>query len=146
MLEELMKWLARLHEVAPGSAGDRLHLEALEYNDEKKEFLLRCPTENWMCNAHKTLHGGICATIADQAMGSVACCYKRGEGILPAIELNLNYHRPLIPGENVLLRVRPMSVTRTLIHVHAELYRQSQPDKLCITARATYFYKETFVN
>ena len=142
MLEELMKWLARLHEVAPGSAGDRLGLEALEYDDEKKEFLLRCPTEMWMKNAHGTLHGGLCATIADQAMGSVACCYKRGDGILPAIELSLNYHRPLMPGENVLLRVRPVSVTRTLISVQSELYRESQPDKLCTSAKATYFYKE----
>lgn len=142
MLEELMKWLARLHEVAPDSAGDRLGLEALEYDDKKKEFLLRCPTENWMRNAHGTLHGGICATIADQAMGSVACCYKRGEGIIPAIELSLNYHRPLMPGENVLIRVWPMSVTRTLVHVRSELYRESQPEKLCTTAQATYFYKE----
>ena len=142
MLEELMKWLARLHEVAPGSAGDRLGLEALEYDDEKKEFLLRCPTEMWMKNAHGTLHGGLCATIADQAMGSVACCYKRGDGILPAIELSLNYHRPLMPGGNVLLRVRPVSVTRTLISVQSELYRESQPDKLCTSAKATYFYKE----
>ena len=142
MLEELMKWLARLHEVAPGSAGDRLGLEALEYDDKKKEFLLRCPTELWMKNAHGTLHGGLCATIADQAMGSVACCYKRGDGILPAIELSLNYHRPLIPGENVLIRVRPVSATRTLVSVQSELYRESQPDKLCTSAKATYFYKE----
>lgn len=142
MLEELMKWLRRLHEEAPGSVGDRLGLEALEYDDKKKEFLLRCPTKEWMHNAHGTLHGGICATIADQAMGSVACCYKRGEGIIPAIELSLNYHRPLIPGENVLIRVRPMSATRTLIHVTAELCLESQPEKLCTTARATYFYKE----
>ena len=143
MLEELMKWLSRLHQVAPGSAGDRLGLEALEYDGKKNEFLLRCPTEDWMRNAHGTLHGGLCATIADQAMGSVACCYKRGEGILPAIELSLNYHRPLMPGEDVLIRVRPVAVTRTLISVQAELYRETQPEKLCTSARATYFYKET---
>ena len=59
MLEELIKWIDRLHEVAPGSAGDRLGLEPLEYDDRKKEFLLRCPTENWMRNAHGTLHGGL---------------------------------------------------------------------------------------
>lgn len=143
MLEELMKWLARLHEVAPGSVGDRLELEALEYDDKKKEFLLRCPTDLTMRNAHGTLHGGVCATIADQAMGSVACCYKRGEGIIPAIELSLNYHRPLMPGERVLIRVRPVAVTRTLIHMTAELCRESQPEKLCSSARATYFYKES---
>ena len=61
---------------------------------------------------------------------------------MPAIELSLNYHRPLIPGENVLIRVRPVSATRTLVSVQSELYRESQPDKLCTSAKATYFYKE----
>ncbi|MBQ7416069.1 MAG: PaaI family thioesterase [Oscillospiraceae bacterium] len=142
MLEQVRKWLNRLHEVAPGSAGDRLYLEALEYDQSSKEFLLRSRSEDWMRNAHGTLHGGLCATIADQAMGSVACCFKQGEGIIPAIELHLNYHRPLMPGEDVLIRVRPVSVTKTLIHMSAQLYRQSAPEKLCVSASATYFYKE----
>ena len=83
----------------------------------------------------------MCATIADQAMGSVACCYKQGEGSIPAIELHLNYHRPLIPGENVLIRVRMKAATKTLIHMAAELYRENAPEKLCISSSATYFYK-----
>ena len=142
MIEQLQFWLNRLHEVAPDSAGDILGLEVLDYNEQTEEFLMRGRTQAWMRNAHGTLHGGICATMADQAMGSVACCYKRGEGILPAIELSLNYHRPLMPGENVLIRVRPLSVTRTLISTTAELYQESQPEKICTSARATYFYKE----
>lgn len=141
MINELKKWLDRLHQVAPDSAGDILGLQALEYDDTRKEYLLSCQSQLWMRNAHGTLHGGLCATIADQAMGSVACCYKQGEGILPAIELHLNYHRPLIPGKEVLIRVRLVSVTRTLIHTTAELYRMDQPDKVCITANATYFFK-----
>lgn len=141
MINQVKFWLQRLHEVAPGSIGDRLCLEALEYDEQRKEFLLRSKTEKWMCNAHGTLHGGICATIADQAMGSVACCFKQGEGIIPAIELHTNYHRPLIPGDGVLIRVRVVSVTKTLIHMASELYRESAPEKLCITGSATYFYK-----
>lgn len=141
MINEVRRWLARLHEVAPGSIGDQLCLEALEYSEERREFLLRSRSETWMRNAHGTLHGGMCAAIADQAMGSVACCYKQGEGIIPAIELHLNYHRPLIPGENVLLRVRMVAATKRLIHMAAELYRESAPEKLCISGSATYFYK-----
>ena len=141
MIEQVKLWLQRLHEVAPGSIGDRLCLEVLQYDEQRKEFLLRSRSEEWMRNAHGTLHGGICATIADQAMGSVACCFKQGEGIIPAIELHTNYHRPLIPGEGVLIRVRVVSVTKTLIHMSCELYREGAPEKLCITSSATYFYK-----
>lgn len=141
MIEQVKMWLDRLHEVAPGSVGDQLGLEILDYDREKKEYLLRSRSELWMRNAHGTLHGGMCATIADQAMGSVACCFKQGEGIIPAIELHLNYHRPLLPGQGVLIRVRKVAVTRTLIHMAAELYRESEPEKLCISSSATYFYK-----
>lgn len=142
MKKQVEKWLQRLHEVAPGSIGDQLGLEVLDYDEERKEVLMRSPSETWMRNAHGTLHGGMCATIADQAMGSVACCFKRGEGIIPAIELHLNYHRPLIPGEGVLIRVRMVAATKTLIHMASELYRESDPEKLCTSSSATYFYKE----
>ena len=141
MIEKLKQRLEQLHEAAPESAGDLLRLRPLEYDPQRQEILFACKTENWMRNAHGTLHGGMCATVADQAMGTVAYCVKRGEGIAPAIELHVNYHRPLIPGEGVLIRVRVVSVTKTLIHMAAELYRESAPDKLCVSSSATYFCK-----
>lgn len=140
MIEMINARLKQLHAVAPQSIGDLMGLEPLEYDAERKECLMRCKTDSWMRNGHGTLHGGMGAAIADQAMGLLAYIMKQGEGIAPAIELQLNYHRPLIPGEDVLLRVRTVSVTRTLIHMAAELYRASQPEKLCISSHATYFY------
>lgn len=141
MIEQVKLRMKQLHQVAPESIGDLLHLEPLGYDPQRQEYLLHCETQPWMRNAHGTLHGGMCATVADQAMGVLAYCVKPGEGITPAIELHLNYHRPLIPGENVLARVRVLSVTKTLIHTAAELYRESAPDKLCISSNATYYYK-----
>lgn len=140
MIEQVKQRLRQLHEVAPDSIGDRMGLEPLEYDEARQECLMRCKTESWMRNGHGTLHGGMCAAIADQAMGLMAYIFKRGEGIAPAIELQLNYHRPLIPGEDILLRVRVVSVTKSLIHTAAELYRASAPEKLCISSHAAYFY------
>lgn len=142
MIEQVRQRLAQLKEIAPESIGDILRLEPLEYDPQKQEILLRGQTQPWMRNAHGTLHGGICATVADQAMGAVAYCVKPGAGVAPTIDLSLNYHRPLLPGEGVLIRVRVVSITRSLFHLAAELYRESAPDKLCITSTATYFYKE----
>lgn len=141
MMEVLKQRLSQLQTLAPDAMGAVLKLEALEADGEKREFLLRGSTDKWMRNMHGTLHGGICATIADQAMGTAAYCYIPGAGITPTIDLKVNYHRPLIPGENVLIRVRVIAVTKSLIHTAAELYRESQPEKICITAGATYFYK-----
>lgn len=141
MIEKIRQRLSQLHETAPESVGDLLRLQPLEYDEQRQEILFAGKTEAWMRNPQGTLHGGMCATIADQAMGAVAYCVKPGEGIAPAIELHLNYHRPLIPGEGVLILVRVVSVTKSLIHVAAALFRETEPDKLCVSSTATYFYK-----
>ena len=140
MIEKVKKRLEQLEAVAPGSIGTMLGLEPLAYEETTGVYVLRAKPQTWMCNGHGTLHGGICATIADQAMGLVAHSYRPGEGVAPTITLGVEHHRPLIPGENVLIRVRMVSVTRTLLRATAELYRESRPDKLCISAGATFFY------
>lgn len=81
MTEEVKAPLELLHRVAPDSIGDQLRLEVLEC--EGDTCLLRGKTQAWMRNAHGVLHGGMGATVANQAMGAVA--------IRPAREL----HRPL---------------------------------------------------
>lgn len=129
-----------LDELAPGAIGSMLRLEAMRYEEDTGVYVLKARTEPWMRNTNGTLHGGLCATIADQAMGTVAYGYRPGDGIAPTITMQTEYHRPLIPGEDVICRVRMVSVTRTLLRAAAELYRESAPQKLCISASATFFY------
>ena len=102
---------------------------------------MRCQTQHWMRNIAGTLHGGMCATLVDQAMGCVAFCAKPGEGIAPTVEMNVTYHRPLIPGEDALIRVRLESAGKHLIHLASEVYCANEPDKLCLASTAVYFYK-----
>ena len=109
--------------------------------EEGQYFLLRCRTFDWMRNGPGTLHGGMCATVVDQAMGFVAYCIKPGEGIAPTVQMQVEYHRPLLPGETVLVEVRVVSATRSLMHLSAAAYSQEHPDKLSLTSSATYFYK-----
>ena len=138
---ELRLRLTQLHSMAPGSIGDQMELELVDCQPEAGVYNMRCKTQNWMRNIAGTLHGGMCATLVDQAMGCVAFCAKPGEGIAPTVEMNVTYHRPLIPGEDVLIRVELTSVSRHLIHLRSQAFRCSQPDKVCIAATAVYFYK-----
>lgn len=140
--EALLKRLEELHTLAPGSIGDQMQLELIDCDPDAGIYRMRCATQYWMRNIAGTLHGGMCATLADQAMGCVAYCAKPGEGIAPTVEMNVSYHRPLIPGEDVLIHVYLMSVTRNLMHLRSELYVASQPDKLCLSTTGVYFYKE----
>lgn len=130
-----------LHKKAPGSIGDSMEFQVLEENRERGEYLLRCKTESWMRNALGTLHGGCGATVVDQAIGFVAYSYMTGPGTAPTIQMNLNYHHPLIPGEEVVIRVRVMSISRTLICMAFEASQAENPEKICISGSGTSYLR-----
>lgn len=139
--ERLRARLNTIHQLAPGSIGAQMSYTLLSCDEAAGECSFVCRTFDWMRNISGTLHGGICATVADQAMGFVAYCVKREEGTAPTVELQVSYHRPLTPGEDVLVLVKIVSVTRSLIRLRAECRQMGRPEKLCLTAAATYFNK-----
>ena len=143
-MEQLLhQRMRKIQTAAPGSVGDMLQLKLVSCDEERNEYTFRSRTDHWMRNIAGTLHGGMCATIMDQTMGLVAYCCKPGEGIAPTIEFQLSYHRPLIPGEDVLVCVQILSITRSLIRLRAEASLASSPERICLTGSGTYFYKET---
>lgn len=135
--------IKQLHDVAPESIGDIMNYRLVECREEIGECILECETFPWMRNGPGTLHGGMCATIVDQAMGFVAYCIKPGEGIAPTVQMQIVYHRPLIPGKTARVIVRIVSVTKTLMHLSAEVFQASAPEKRCLSATGIYFYKPT---
>ena len=137
--EALRERIRELHRIAPGSIGDQMQYEVLD--GEEGVYKMRCRTFDWMRNGPGTLHGGMCATIVDQAMGFVAYCAKPGEGIAPTVQLQVEYHRPILPGQSVLVDVRLVSSTRSLMHLSANVYQENEPDKLCLSATSVFFYK-----
>ena len=139
--ESIRRRLAEIHIAAPDSIGAIMDYELLACNPEAGEYVFQCKTMPWMRNIPGTLHGGICATVLDQAMGFVAYCIKPGEGISPTIQMQVSYHRPLIPGEDVTVKVWVVSTTRSLMSFRAEAFQASRPEKLCLSGSATYFYK-----
>lgn len=133
--------IAQVGAIAPGSIGDMMDFRLEGCDPSKGEYILRCSTFSWMRNAAGTLHGGMCATITDQAMGFIAYCVKPGEGIAPTIQMQTTYHRPLIPGQEVRVIVRVLSTTKSLMHLSAECFSLETPEKLCLSASGTYFFK-----
>ena len=130
-----------LHRKAPGTIGDLMDFQVILEDREKGEYLFQCKTFEWMRNALGTLHGGMSAAVVDQAMGFVAYSYMRGPGVTPTIQLQMNYHRPLKPGEDVRIRVRVVSVTRTLVSMTCDASAASEPERICITATGTSYLK-----
>ena len=88
------------------------------------------------------LFRSICATIMDQAMGMVCSCLKKGFGSCTTVQLETDYHRPIPPGDDILVQVHVMSVTRSLVNMTAEMIHPSKPNKYCVTASAIFFYRD----
>ena len=107
MKERILARLASIHVLAPGSIGAQMNYSLVDCDEEAGEYTLLCHTFDWMRNIPGTLHGGMCATVVDQAMGFIAYCLKKEDGIAPTVQMSVDYHRPLIPGEDVLIRVSP---------------------------------------
>lgn len=125
-----------------GTIGEMLKFQVVSCDEVRDNYVLRCQTEPWMCNHYGTLHGGICATILDQAMGMVCCCLKKGFGTCTTVQLEADYHRPIAAGEDILVQVHVISVTRSLINMTAELVQPSKPDKISVSGSAIFFYKD----
>ena len=64
-----------------------------------------------------------------------------GKGIAPTVQLQVTYHRPLIPGQEVFVLVKVVSQTKSLMHLTAEAALVTAPDRVCLTATGTFFYK-----
>ena len=139
--QSLRRRLEELQNTAPDSIGAVMDFELVSCDPKAGEYMFRCKTMPWMRNSAGTLHGGICATVLDQAMGFVAYCVMPGEGIAPTIQMQVSYHRALIPGEDIVVKVWTVSVTKSLMSFRAEAFQTSKPEKLCLSGSATYSYK-----
>lgn len=141
MEEAVRHRIDQISREVPGSIGDMMHFQLLECNSEKGNYTFTCHTAPWMRNFAGTLHGGLCATVLDQAMGFVAYCLKPGPGIAPTVQIEVDYHRSLIPGEDVIVKVHVVSATRSLMNLTAEAMQISSPDRICLSGSGIYFYK-----
>ena len=141
MKERILARLSSIHVLAPGSIGAQMNYSLVNCDEDAGEYTLLCHTFDWMRNIPGTLHGGMCATVVDQAMGFIAYCLKKEDGIAPTVQMSVDYHRPLIPGEDVIVKIKVIAVTRTLMRLSSEAYQASNLEKVCLTSTATYFNK-----
>ena len=137
--ERIVSRLTWIEETCGDTMSAAFHMQLLESNETKGEYLFRADTEHWMRNVIGTLHGGSCATMVDQAMGCVANSLFQDAAHAPTSQLQLNFHRPMIAGESYLIQVRVISVSRSLIHLTAEVFKENEEGKLCVSSSSVFF-------
>ena len=139
---EILRKLKKLQDMAPDGVSGILKLELLSFDPDTVSCVFLAKTEAWMKNGAGTLHGGLGATVLDHTMGALLYCTKESDAFCPTVELQTSYHRPLVPGKDVLVRVRIVSKSRRLAHIAAEACQADAPEKTCISGTAIYFLVE----
>ncbi len=118
---------------------DWMGLQLVSCDPEAGEYLVRGKTAGWMRNAVNHVHGGISTAFLDQAMGCVCHCQKESAEVAPTIEMNLSFHRPVLIDSTILMNIRILSVTRHLIRMSGQIAMEDAPDKICVSATATFY-------
>lgn len=137
--ERIKNRLQWINCTAGDTVGGALTMELISYDCEKGKYRFEAHTERWMRNVIGTLHGGSTAVMVDQAMGCVANCLFEDKTHAPTSQLQLYFHRPMLAGEDFLITVQLINVSRTMIHTSAEVFAKNVPGKLCSSATAVFF-------
>lgn len=140
-MEQLLRLrIAQLHEAAPDSIGDLFQFELLSCDEAAGKYRFRCRTQPWMRNPAGTLHGGMSAAIADQAMGFVAFCLLTSEGFAPTIQMQTEYLCPVQPEKELTVTVYISSVSRSMVHLRCEIAHADCEASVCVSATGIYFF------
>lgn len=138
----IQEGLAELHRSGRDNLGNALSFQLHDCDPEKGEFWYRCNTHKWMSNPEGFLHGGVSATVADHAMGLTANAMLLGSGYAVTADMNISYHRPIVTEKEMTIHVQVISEMSVLIRLRCEEYYTESPEKVRVSATATYYVKK----
>lgn len=108
---------------------------------EEKEVWLKTNPKPWMANPEGLMHGGIIASYLDYAMGML-CHYTVGEKLMPTLNLNVNYLRPVKIGKPIWIRARIIKQGRAVTFAEGGIYPEGMKERLLAAATGSYYVRE----
>ena len=109
----------------------------LSYDEATMTMELAFDTLPWMAIPNGVVHGGIVASMIDNAMGMVSFIQKEFPN--PTVSMNVNYIRPVPVNTTVVVRTRVLSYGKSSAHITAELFHPDRPDHILISATGVYY-------
>ncbi len=135
-LNERIRWAV---EAAPDSVLAMIEPKAVDADFALRQWTVEYRVEPWMRNPFGTMHGGIIATVFDNAMGIlVRACTGREQ--CPTIDLSVSFMRPVSVESMLRVTARITSETKSLVHIYAQA-QELGAEHICATATATFFLK-----
>lgn len=134
-IEERMCWY---REHMDGSIVSMLGMECLGGSFTPLVVNYRYQTEDWMRNPAGITHGGMLATMLDNAMGMTAFIVLPRNSIAPTAELHVSYLRPVPVGQSIRIAVTVDHISSRMIRMRATMWIESREDAPCVTGQAVY--------
>lgn len=97
---------------------------------------IECPLKDFYFNPDGSLHGGLIATIADEAVWFAIEQATNGSRHSTTVELKVNFLRPALETERLRARARLVKTGKTLCVGTVELH--DDRGTLCAIASVTY--------
>ena len=134
-IEARMRWYK---DRMDGSVVSMLGVECLGGSVSPLKLNYRYVSEAWMRNPAGVTHGGMLATMLDNAMGITARIVSPSEGIAPTAELHVSYLRPVPVDTAIRIAVSVDQISSRMIRMRAKLWLEGDEDTLCVTGQAVY--------
>ena len=107
-------------------------------DEEEKSCILAFNTDKRLENPNGTLHGGVIATMLDNAMGCMANFYGEKK-LTQTVSFQVSYLRPGAIGQEVMVKVQVTKQGRTMQYLNAEAWMKGKEEKKIATATGVYF-------
>ena len=134
-LREIIEEVKRAH---PDAIGTQLIPDLVECSYEHKSAEFKITILPSMSNPKGMTHGGVIATIFDNATGILANSLVE-DGWCPTINLQITYIKPVHLNSVLHVIVRVQSAGRSLINLYAEAFDEENRQRLLATATGQFF-------
>lgn len=114
--------------------------EFRDCNDETNEYTIAFPIRKWQLNPKGTLHGGICSTAFDTAMGMGCAAISQSINFV-TVDMYVSYIGIMTSDDSLLIKSKVLKAGSKFCRVYAEGYSE-KTGKLIATANGTYLFLE----
>lgn len=113
-----------------------LRPQLVSCNETERTITIEFPVLEWELNSNNVMHGGIIATVFDEALGIFANYISQGKRAVTS-NISVNFLKPVPQNDSLLITAKLTSSGRKLITLTGE-GRLKSNNMLTDTAMATY--------
>lgn len=119
--------------IGPGPFSEHLGFEVVRLATD--EVVMRATPRAEHCNGGGIVHGGYLAALLDSATGWVVHANVAADVAVPHLNLNIQYLRAAVPGEQLKCRARCVTTGRRVFAASGEIH---QAGRLVAKAATTH--------